>query len=174
MGDLSGTSIHELNNTMNENNAMNYYDMMQQINNSPTNNTPTSNIPTNNTPTNNTQYISQMNPMNVSDLAKNLNDNLNDDFLDSLTDDDGDDDDNSDKNDSIGNKLVSFIPKFLREPLLVLILFLILSHPGVRTFLGTYIPQINPNTDGIVSFSGVFIYGILLASLFLLFKQFLL
>lgn len=71
-------------------------------------------------------------------------------------------------------KLSSYIPEGLREPLLIIILFVILSQPVVRETIGTYIKQINPDVEGKVSLTGVVIYGIILATLYYVVKRFLL
>ena len=72
------------------------------------------------------------------------------------------------------SNVMSNIPKLLREPIIIVILYVILSHPLVFTTLGKYIKQINPDETGRVSFLGILIYGIILATLFSITKKFLL
>ena len=69
---------------------------------------------------------------------------------------------------------LSFIPEVAREPLILLAVYMILSHPQVRTTLGQYINQINPGPTGRVSMTGVVIYGVILATLFTIIKKYLL
>lgn len=69
---------------------------------------------------------------------------------------------------------LSFIPPMLREPLIILVIFLILSENVVKNTIGRYIPQINPDFSGSVSRTGVIVYGVLLAVLFIVFKKILL
>lgn len=70
--------------------------------------------------------------------------------------------------------ITSYIPEGLKDPLIILVLFVILSQPVVRETIGTYIKQINPDIEGKVSLTGVVIYGIILATLYYLVKRFLL
>lgn len=55
------------------------------------------------------------------------------------------------------------VPKILREPLLIIVLFFILSTSSARNAIGNYIPAINPDSSGSVSYIGILIYGIILA-----------
>ena len=103
--------------------------------------------------------------IDMEELTKELNNNLIDDksmFLDN------EDDQN------YSEKYFSYIPQILREPLIILILFIILSQPMVKDTIGKYIKQIVPDDEGKVSFAGIVIYGAILSSLFLLIKQYFL
>ena len=60
------------------------------------------------------------------------------------------------------DKLISIVPKVLREPLIVFIVFFILSLPYIRNGIGSYIPQINPDVTGNVTYVGIAIYGLIL------------
>ncbi len=68
---------------------------------------------------------------------------------------------------------LSFIPDMLREPLLLLVLFVILSEGTVKDTISKYISQLNPDFNGRVSRVGVIIYGVILATLFVLGKKLL-
>lgn len=70
--------------------------------------------------------------------------------------------------------LLSGIPVILREPIIILLLFIVLSQPAIKDTLGKYITQINPGPDCTVSFVGILIYGVILAALFALTKKFIL
>lgn len=72
------------------------------------------------------------------------------------------------------NNPFSLFPSWVREPILVLIIFVILSQPIVRDNIGKYIKAINPGESGSVSFVGVVIYGIILATLFGIAKSYIL
>jgi len=74
-------------------------------------------------------------------------------------------DDNSEKEPKQPYK--SKVPKLLKEPLILLLIYIILSLHFVREFFGKYIKYINPNDEGNVSFLGIVIYGIILVLLFI-------
>lgn len=67
-------------------------------------------------------------------------------------------------------KLPFKIPEFIRDPLLIWIIFILLSQNFIKQLIGKYVKQINPNEDGVVSFMGVVIYGLIFAVLFGLVK----
>lgn len=67
-------------------------------------------------------------------------------------------------------KLPFKIPEFFRDPLLIWIIFILLSQNFIKQLIGKYVKQINPNEDGVVSFMGVVIYGLIFAVLFGLIK----
>lgn len=69
------------------------------------------------------------------------------------------------------NFIIEKIPKILREPLIIFILFMILSIPHVQSFLSKYINQINPDMYGRIPMTGSIIYGIILAVLFVISKR---
>ena len=62
------------------------------------------------------------------------------------------------------------IPTFIRDPLLIWILFIILSQNFIKQLIGKYVKYINPNEEGVVKFTGVVIYGLIFAVLFGLIK----
>ena len=71
------------------------------------------------------------------------------------------------------NSLLSKIPARLREPLIIIILFVLLSLPFVKNNIGKYIKQINPDATGNVPLIGIVIYGMIFAGLFDVMKRFL-
>lgn len=105
--------------------------------------------------------------MDIEELTKDISDNLPEDTFASVGD-------TSEEQHGKGNKLLNFIPEVLREPLLIVVIYIILSQPFVKESLGKHIKQINPNAEGVVSFTGVLIYGVLLAVLYALAKKFIL
>lgn len=97
----------------------------------------------------------------IEELAKDLNDNLPEQIV---------------VNDNIDETkekfhISSYIPDGLKDPLIVLGLFILLSQPIVRETIGNYIQQINPDMEGRVSLTGVIIYGIIFATLFYIVKN---
>lgn len=122
-----------------------------------------------------TQYPGYLTPrqqntqesVDIEELAKELNSNMGEDNFAAVSE-------NSEESNSSNQTLLGSIPEILREPLLILIIYVILSQPMVKDTLGQYIKQINPDMEGKVSLTGVVIYGILLASLYALAKKFIL
>lgn len=66
--------------------------------------------------------------------------------------------------------VVQKIPEMFREPLILVIVYVILSTDIIKNTIGEYIPQIKPK-DGSVNFIGYLIYGIILAILFTVIKK---
>jgi hypothetical protein len=112
-------------------------------------------------------YLSQkqrQEMIDIEELAKDINDSLPENTVTSVTepmDDQG----------SKGLNLMSSIPPMLREPLIILVLYIILSQALVKNTLSKYITQLNPDSDGKCSFTAVLIYGVILAVLFGIVKQ---
>jgi len=71
------------------------------------------------------------------------------------------------------NGYLSFIPSILREPLLIIVIYILLSQPFVQNNIGKYIKQVNP-IQGKVSIIGIFIYAVLLAVIYTITKHILL
>jgi hypothetical protein len=65
------------------------------------------------------------------------------------------------------------ITVYLKEIVLLASIFYILSQGPIKLYLGKVIPEINVNSDGIVSQLGIVIYGIVLSVLFILLKHFI-
>jgi hypothetical protein len=70
--------------------------------------------------------------------------------------------------------IMSKVPEMFREPLLIVIIYIIMSNDAVRKVLSSYIPQIKCNADGSIFFMGYVIYGIILAIIFTITKKVLL
>ena len=67
--------------------------------------------------------------------------------------------------------LLSNVPELLREPLIIIVLYSILSHPKVKDIISKYIPQINLSPDSTGYLVGVVFYGVLLATLYGIVKK---
>ena len=102
----------------------------------------------------------------AEELAKDLNENLPDTFA-SVSDV------TTEKSNTGRFNIMSKIPESFRDPLIILVIFIVLSLPVVRETLSNYIPQINPDAEGKVAFTGILIYGIILVALFMIAKRFL-
>lgn len=100
----------------------------------------------------------------IEELAKDINENITD-ASGSIY---ADLDDNKNISGDISNILTE-----LRGPIILLILYLILSTQTVKDFIGKYISQINPNDNGVVSFTGILIYGLILCVLFYIVNKYL-
>lgn len=106
--------------------------------------------------------------VDIEELAKDINDNLTEDTFASVPESAEEQHANTNLN------LFSNVPSILREPIIILILFIILSQPMVKEQLGKYIKQLNPDMEGKFTFAGIVIYGIIFAALFALIKKFIL
>ncbi len=100
----------------------------------------------------------------IEELAKDISDNLNEKELF---------ENEETEKDSEEDKLTLSIPNNLKDPLLLLIIYMILSQSSVRQLFGKYITYINPDQEGIVSTIGVLIYGIIMVGIFMLIKKLL-
>lgn len=67
---------------------------------------------------------------------------------------------------------MSKVPEILRDPLLVAVVYIVLSQPAVLNFFANYIPQLKAS-DGVVSTIGVIIYAVIVAAVFGALKYFL-
>ena len=75
-----------------------------------------------------------------------------------------------DKDDDI-EKILNPSFALLKECLLLLIIYIILSQSFVKKSVGKYISYINSNSDGSHSIIGIIIYGTILTLLFILFRK---
>lgn len=75
-----------------------------------------------------------------------------------------------DKDDDI-EKFLNPSFALLKECLLLLIIYIILSQSFVKKTVGKYISYINSNSDGSHSIIGIIIYGTILALIFILFRK---
>lgn len=109
--------------------------------------------------------IPQMTQADIDELARDISLNLPEDTFATVS---GTDNTNDTKKET--DNFVSVVYK-LREPLIILVIYIIMSQPTVREVAGKYIKYIRPDDEGKVSFAGVLIYGIILAILFMLVKN---
>jgi hypothetical protein len=68
------------------------------------------------------------------------------------------------------NKII----EYLYEPILLLVIYIILSQEKIRDTFMKYIPILNPTDEGEINLSGIILYGIILVGLFMLSKKILL
>lgn len=119
----------------------------------------------------NVKQILRSDQADIEDLARDIGNNLPADALMSV---------NSETEEQVENKkeqnngILKSVPIILREPLILVVLFVILSQPVVKNFIGKYVKQINPDESGVVPLVGITIYGAILATLFVLSKKLLL
>lgn len=184
--DTSGTSLRELSSMNNydpmpPNNTMHQGQMMQPMYHGQM---PPQQMPPNNIPVYNPQYQQPQqgypeyhgNPNEQYDYGDNYNEN----FAET-----GDINDLVDKNHSglkepedeeqvkkiPDNTKKTKIPEAIREPLAILILYILLSNEHVKLFIGKYVHHINPDDTGKVPLTGIIAYGIILAVLFSVTKK---
>jgi hypothetical protein len=188
-GPMDGTSIQELINQKMENNKqqsmMNVHQMSnagiihEQGHNSTTNvvegqHAPYYNIPNNtNYPQHTTQCSGQeckqrqiqKDIQDIDALAQDISDNLPSDLLLTGVSDAPKE---KDKKEKKNNK---FFPKFLLDPLIIIVVFIVLSQPYIKNIIGKYVKFIKPRDDGTVPFVGILIYGVILAVIYSLIKK---
>lgn len=107
----------------------------------------------------------------IEDLALDISNSLPTDSVNISVNDMHEDFDSNNNN---NGGYLSFIPEILREPLIILVLFILLSEAFVQENIGKYIPQVNPCAEGKVSRVGVVIYGLVLVILYMILKKLLL
>lgn len=71
-------------------------------------------------------------------------------------------------------QIMEKIPQSFREPIIIIVLFIIMSLDIVKQTIGNYIPQIRGNATGSVSLIGYAVYGAILAIAFETLKNILL
>ena len=62
------------------------------------------------------------------------------------------------------------IPEMVKDPILIWIIYMLMSQNFFKKLIGKYITQINPNEEGVVSFTGIAVYGLILVVLYTLIK----
>jgi hypothetical protein len=62
------------------------------------------------------------------------------------------------------------IPEMIKDPILIWLIYMLMSQNFFKRLIGKYLTQINPNEEGVVSFTGVAVYGLVLVVLFTLIK----
>jgi hypothetical protein len=118
------------------------------------------------------EYVNN-NYNDMEDLAKDIANNLPNNEEQHILETYGDDE-LIVKSKQEDNFFTANIPKVLQEPLIIIVIYAILSHQSVYNFIGRYIKQVNPDASGKVPLVGILIYGIILAALYSLTKKFLL
>ncbi len=108
----------------------------------------------------------------IEDLARDISDNLPDDIIVSRVSEEPEEMDEPVKKSRGG--YLSKVPEMLREPLIIVALYIILSQPQIRDNIAKYITQLNPDSQGQTALAGVVIYGIILAVLYGVSKRVLL
>lgn len=108
----------------------------------------------------NDEVIKEWNP----DVDNQLNDKIDFDIdnidLDKLEMDD--------------DTVLSFLPSWSREPVILILIYVLLSQTFIQKFMGKYISQINPNiVTGEVNNIGILIYAIFFAALYIFSKKML-
>ena len=106
----------------------------------------------------------------ASDISKNLSETtkLKNIELDSK------DKDIIQKKNKEDDKKENIIPKFMYEPIIITILYVILSQNIVYQNISRYLTILKPNEMGEVSQFGILIYGIILGYLFFMIKNIIL
>lgn len=112
---------------------------------------------------------------NISKLIKNINESL-EDYAPSKSKNTNDKQDAPDtkeeeQNEDTDDDWLDSIPPFIKEIILFVIIYYILSTNTVKKIVGTYLTSINPNPDGNISSVGIISYGIFLISLFIIAKK---
>ena len=64
----------------------------------------------------------------------------------------------------------SSIPDMLKDPVLIWLIYILMSQNFFKNLVGKYLTTINPNEEGIVSFTGVAMYGLILVTFYTLIK----
>lgn len=70
------------------------------------------------------------------------------------------------------NGIMSKIPEKFREPLIIVVIYVVLSFPTVRQFFAKYLPRLNEGDEN--SLVGLIVYGCVFATIFTIARYFLL
>ncbi len=62
------------------------------------------------------------------------------------------------------------IPEMLKDPVLIWLIYMLMSQNFFKNLVGKYISSINPNEEGVVTIKGVAMYGLILVALYTLIK----
>ena len=113
----------------------------------------------------------------MEELARDINNNLPENALGNMETfyekiDESVENTTKEENESF--EILSSIHPLLKDAVIILIIYIILSQAVVRDTIGKYIKQINPDDEGKFSFVAVLIYGLILATLFVLVKKLIL
>lgn len=101
--------------------------------------------------------------------------NKNKDDDDEKDEEDDDDEDEEYKEEKPKKKKSSYgfnynIPEMLKDPVLIWLIYMLMSQNFFKTLIGKYLTSINPNEEGVVTFTGVAMYGLILVALYTLIK----
>ena len=82
------------------------------------------------------------------------------------------------ESEQVKDNIISQIPtdnfrKDIKEIILIVTIYFILSTEYIKSQIGKYVKYINPDNEGNVSFIGVLIYGLLLGVIFIMTKTIL-
>lgn len=100
--------------------------------------------------------------VDIDELARDISESLND--KNKIIEDNNINDDDNDKLE---------MTKTIKEMLLLLAIYFIMSQAIMRQFFASYIVFLNPNQDGVVSQAGILVYGVIMICIFIGIKKFL-
>ena len=121
-------------------------------------------------------YLPPQNPQDNYDrnkirfLVNNLNRSL-EDFEPSKYNDSEDSEIETETESKHEKKSRSILMYYLKEPLLLILIYVIMSQGFVKKSIGNYISYVNPSDSGYISLIGYLIYGTILTILFLFFRK---
>ena len=118
--------------------------------------------PVYNSPVGGCQDGTTINPSDIEELTKDLNQNLNR----------SSGNDSCKKNDKKDNKSfisINYVPDIIKDGIIIFVLFLILSQEISKSQIAKFLPQINP-PEGEVGMYGIVSYGLIFSLLFMIFK----
>jgi len=75
---------------------------------------------------------------------------------------------------SYKQKIFNYIPIIIREPILLIIIYYLMSQQFFKDYVGKYINKINQDESGKISNIGIILYGTLLATIFSIIKYLIL
>lgn len=66
-----------------------------------------------------------------------------------------------------------YIPEIVKEPILLTLIYLLMSQSFIKKAVAMHITYLNPNEDGNVSIIGILIYGLIMSIVYMIFKKIL-
>lgn len=66
-----------------------------------------------------------------------------------------------------------YIPDIVKEPILLTLIYLLMSQSFIKKAVSMHITYLNPNEDGNVSMIGILIYGLIMSIVYMIFKKIL-
>lgn len=109
---------------------------------------------------------------NMNQLANEVNNTLNE--IDHIPPQQAHRQQVSEPHPKLENGIMKNIPVIMRDPLILMVVYIILSLDVVRKTIATYIPQINPDPSSGVSMLGIVIYAAIVAFSYTAIKKLLL